>query len=467
MAINEAAVYQDLEDIYVLCIRKVVSEVCADLWRNMPEGAFGTFKKYDLENTKAVNAQKDQEKKEAEKLLKEGKISSVNYDKYKHIVAITSKAKSFKKFDFQACNNTLAYIEPVYTEIAKKYRFNYESLVNTAKELSRLRNKLAHPDPSDSPSKILGYQKNCINHMNYMFGMGLDTVKDENGATFYEQFQKIHFQYMEQALQRWYYLTDFLDLEHYDASRFLEVCATNNIKADKKDAKYLFCTSNLEKTVEILKNSLALSGDNVAAKAQVAPMPPAQSVPPTPQPVPQPKKSNKTPYIVAAVICALLLGGAIVAATVIPAVTGLISSFLGGTSSTPSAPQMPVLNNSSTVSQDTDADFTSSVLNDTSSEESNAGTGENQILPKHEQDVQALQHADDLALRNKTISVSVGDYITPPPALVWDNVTIYSQNTNIAVGENGLVKGVSPGTTYIIVESELGSSSAFCVVVKQ
>ena len=128
---------------------------------------------------------------------------------------------------------------------------------------------------------------------------------------------------------------------------------------------------------------------------------------------------------------------------------------------------MPVLNNSSNVSQDTDADFTSRVLNDTSSEESNAGTGENQILPKHEQDAQALQHADDLALRNKTISVSVGDYITPPPALVWDNVTIYSQNTNIAVGENGLVKGVSPGTTYIIVESELGSSSAFCVVVKQ
>lgn len=465
MAINETAVYQDLEDIYVLCIRKVISEVCADLWRNTPEGAFGTFKKHDLENTKAINAQKDQEKKDAEKLLKEGKIPSVNYDRYKHIVAITSKAKSFKKFDFQACNNTLAYIEPVYSGIAKKYRFNYESLVNTAKELSRLRNKLAHPDPGDSPSKIVGYQKNCINYMNFMFGLGLENVKDENGATFYEQFQRMYFRYMEQDLQRWYYLTDFLDLEHYDASRFLEVCATNNIKADKKDAKYLFCTSNLEKTVEILKNSLALSGDNVTAKAPTAQTPPAQTVPIMPQSVPQPKKS-KTPYVVAAVICAVILGGAIIAATVIPAVTGLIGSVLGGTSSAPSLPQTPVLNNNSTVSQGTDSSLTSSVLSDTSSAESNAGAGENQILPKHEQDIQAVLHADDLTLRNKIIKVNVGESITPPPALVWDNVTIYSQDTSIAVGENGLVKGVSPGTTYIIVESELGSSSAFCVVVK-
>ena len=111
MDFQKTVVYQDLEDIYVLCIRKVITEVCSDLWRANPEGAFGTFKKYDIENTKAVNEQKIKEKKEAEELLREGKIESINYDKFKPIVAITSKAKSFKKFDFQACNNTLAYIE--------------------------------------------------------------------------------------------------------------------------------------------------------------------------------------------------------------------------------------------------------------------------------------------------------------------------------------------------------------------
>ncbi|MBQ1186346.1 MAG: hypothetical protein IIX54_01480 [Clostridia bacterium] len=456
MDFQKTVVYQDLEDIYVLCIRKVITEVCSDLWRANPEGAFGTFKKYDIENTKAVNEQKIKEKKEAEELLREGKIESINYDKFKPIVAITSKAKSFKKFDFQACNNTLAYIEPVYTEIANKYRFNTENFVNTSKELSKLRNKLAHPDPNDSPSKIVGYQKSCINYMNFMFGMGLDSVKKEDGSTYYEQFQKNYLEYMEQSLQRWYYLTDFLDLNFYDASRFLEVCANNNIKADKKDAKYLFCTSNIDKTIEILKNSLATVGDNIVkAEPRVV----QQSAPA------QNKKSFKLIYAIIGVACVLVISGAIVLSSVLPKVIDIVGGNNSSeTTTNTSSKQATTLNNDTFIPDESSSDITSSTVSETSS--TNENTETNQIPSKHEQAVLALQHASDLALRNSTLNVSVGDYITPPPALVWDNVTIYSQDTSIAIGEGSLVRGVSAGTTYIIVESELGSASAFCVVVK-
>ena len=92
--------------------------------------------------------------------------------------------------------------------------------------------------------------------------------------------------------------------------------------------------------------------------------------------------------------------------------------------------------------------------------------GQNQILPEHENEIKALQHSDKLALSNSTLYVDVGGYVTPPPATVWSDIKIYSQDTSIAVGEDLLVKGVSPGTTYIIVESRLGISSAFRVIVE-
>ncbi|MBQ7800292.1 MAG: hypothetical protein IJ370_07340 [Oscillospiraceae bacterium] len=473
MAMGKIVVYQDLEDIYVLCMRKVISSACENAWGGTDEGAFGTFKKHDMENTDTVNAEIDNRRKEAEEKLKEEleqeknqednngkkkkhKIKKINPDDFKHITAITAKAKSFKKFDFQACNNTLAHLEPVYKKVFKFYKISDvqgENCTRTSNELVRLRNRLAHPDPNDPPSKIVEYQKSCINYMNFMFGLGFGSVADDNGVTYYEQFQKKYIQYMEQELQRWYYLSDFLDLKHYDATRFLEVCATNNIVADKRDAKYLFRTSNLEETVEILKNNLAINGDNVTPRTVAAP---SEAPAPVAAPVAPPaKKKNKLVYVAVVAVCALVLGGILLATTVLPAIMGM---FKNGTKnplpSTPTFQSSAVENGSSAAAEN-------------GSSSAAAENGEkNQIPSKHEGEVQALKYADSLTLRNRTLTVSVGGYVSPPPASVWDGLTIYSQNTDVAVAEGNVVKGVSRGTTYIIVESKNGTTAAFCVVVE-
>ena len=110
---DKIVVYQDLEDIYVLCMRQVISSVCEKAWSGTDDGAFGTFKKYDNENTKSTNEQTDSNfEKAKEKYKNDLKEYEENKDKnikkpkkpdpanFKHISAITAKAKSFKKFDY-------------------------------------------------------------------------------------------------------------------------------------------------------------------------------------------------------------------------------------------------------------------------------------------------------------------------------------------------------------------------------
>lgn len=90
----------------------------------------------------------------------------------------------------------------------------------------------------------------------------------------------------------------------------------------------------------------------------------------------------------------------------------------------------------------------------------------NEIPERHEDKVTALEYANSLARTNKTIRVKVGEYATPGAAGVWSNVKIYSQNTNIAVGEPPLVKGVSKGETYVIVEAATGMADAYYIIVE-
>ena len=67
---------------------------------------------------------------------------------------------------------------------------------------------------------------------------------------------------------------------------------------------------------------------------------------------------------------------------------------------------------------------------------------------------------------NLTVTVAVGGYVTPPLAMTWENATIYSENTAVAIGEGMLVKGVSPGTTYLLIESEYGTTLVYRVIVQ-
>lgn len=64
------------------------------------------------------------------------------------------------------------------------------------------------------------------------------------------------------------------------------------------------------------------------------------------------------------------------------------------------------------------------------------------------------------------VVVDVGEYETPPAASLGDSY-VYSQNTRVALGENGSIKGVSRGTTYIVVATKTGGHvrGAYLVMV--
>ncbi len=90
----------------------------------------------------------------------------------------------------------------------------------------------------------------------------------------------------------------------------------------------------------------------------------------------------------------------------------------------------------------------------------------NQIPENHQSKVTALQYADDLTIANSTIRVPLGGYASVNTA--WPDIVIYSQDTGIAVGEGLLIKGVSKGTTYIVVTPEGANKvgSAYYVIVE-
>ncbi len=477
---DKIVLYQDLENIYVLCMRQVIKTAAENAWGGTKEGAFKTFKKYDKENTQKVN----------EENVKNNK---------KKIVDITSKAKSFDKFDFQACNNTLAHLEPMREKINKYYKLSDNDSQNypaISLQLSDIRNKLAHPDPDEPASKVVERQTNSINYMNVMFGLGFANVLNQDGISYYEIFRQNYIEYINQQLQRWYYLSDFLDIEHYDISSFLDVCVTNDIKVTKKDGKYLFCSSNLQKTVDILKNNLAKNGDVIAEEAEKktvsAPIVLPKEVSPAQE---QPKENKKLFYIILISAAAVILAIAVLVAVILsgrdkPSDSDLASTSVSETSSETSSFQMSsdaqeITRPASSVAQSSQPTVAppasvpsassqapapqptqSAVVSSQQTPAVTMPSGPNQILPEHEQEITALQYSSDLALSNKTLTIKVGEYVTPPPANIWTGIKIYSQNTNIAIGEGVLVKGVSPGTTYIIVEEKLGLTSAFRVIVE-
>ncbi len=93
--------------------------------------------------------------------------------------------------------------------------------------------------------------------------------------------------------------------------------------------------------------------------------------------------------------------------------------------------------------------------------------GPNQIPAKYEDTVKALMYSDSLTAANKTLRVKVGGYVTPQSAATWKKVKIYSQDTAVAVGEGLLVKGVSVGNTFVLVEGPGGITSAYYVIVEE
>ena len=90
--------------------------------------------------------------------------------------------------------------------------------------------------------------------------------------------------------------------------------------------------------------------------------------------------------------------------------------------------------------------------------------GVNQIPEKHAALVEALKNGDKSL---STVRLKVGKTQSLPT--VWTNLTIYSGDTGVVVatGQDGMLQGVSAGTAYVVVESDIGGEKAYFIEVSE
>ena len=176
------------------------------------------------------------------------------------------------------------------------------------------------------------------------------------------------------------------------------------------------------------------------------------------------KKNNKTPLVVVS-LCAFALLALILVLNIFNGEnfkgqdgnvgsSSLLSSSLE--SNQPSQSSEPVQNNPSSSSE----------VPPSSETAVKPIKGTNQIPKEYENQIDALKNVNSMVLSLYTLNVKVGEKTTPMAADTWENATIYSQDTGIAVGEGLTVKGVAKGETYVIVESKQGSTLAYYVIVE-
>jgi hypothetical protein len=89
----------------------------------------------------------------------------------------------------------------------------------------------------------------------------------------------------------------------------------------------------------------------------------------------------------------------------------------------------------------------------------------NQIPDFLEAEVNELRYANAPTVHLMTKTVKVGAYISLPSA--WDNYVIYSENTNIALPEGNLVKGISPGSTYVVKAAAKNVCTVYLIIVEE
>lgn len=94
-----------------------------------------------------------------------------------------------------------------------------------------------------------------------------------------------------------------------------------------------------------------------------------------------------------------------------------------------------------------------------------SATDINQIPDFFEDDVNELRYADASTVRLMTRTVKVGEYTSLPSA--WDDYVIYSEDTRIALPEGNLVKGVAPGTTYIVKAASKNVLQVYLIIVEE
>ncbi len=404
-------------EIYVKCVRHTLALYLSEEWAEKDGGWYAYFLKLDAKNTANSPVQTED---------------------------ITAHVSGVEEFDFQACNKTLQYLtearDVIYdkADVSKKMR----SCINPYfAELIRIRNKyIGHENYTEEQLKMQAEDRDrAVEMMHRILQNAFRAVIDPDSPdkdTFFSVFETVRLQYINQHKVKAYYLSDHLDLKKYDASRFFAVCKKLGIDTDIEDDRYIFYTYDLNGTVALLRNFLAKGGDG-RDRAPVAGE--AAS-----------KKGMTGKKLMVWMVVALV--GVALIGLLISAMAGRQKHKTpGGTDTT----TQPAVSGGSGGALTVDI---SDLLGELQgSDKTTAGTkapdgvlgSANEIPAEYAGMVQAFKYENEQRINLMTLTVKVGGYATPQEATTWGQGTIYSENNTVAVGEGILVKGVSPGETYI------------------
>ena len=429
LLVNEEKLQQIFKDalmLYVKCLRHGMATQLAKAWADKPNGWYAFFLEVDYENAKTANK-----------------------------APITAEVDSIYEFDFQACNKTMQYLKEVRDTLyaSAGVTKSLAARINPYYgELITFRNVyVGHENYTQKQRENYRDEHNkALEKMHLILQNAFHDVVDPesaDGKTFLEQFEVYRLAYINECQSKAYYLSDHMDLTKYDAAKFLPTCKKLGIDTDVVDDKYIFYTNNLNDTLAILRNFMAKNGDGQIS-LQSSPVAPVE------------KKSRVWYVVLIAVVVLVLLLGAVLEFTDRENVGGNSNSTsetaITTVQTTQSGIQQQAVSTTVLTTTQTDAPTTAvTTLPPTSNSKTN------QIPQRHEAKVLALQHADEGRIHLMTLNTTVGGLVTPPAASTWGTGTIYSQNTNVAIAEGLLVRGVSVGETYIAYESD-----GLCVVYR-
>ncbi len=445
--------YDKMQKTYMDCIKDAVATALFEAWG---ENWYAILRQKDIELTDETNLKREESAK------KKGKTPTrVNY--------ITDKFETILKFDFQACNKLLYYMDEVrgilYKEYNKSEIFedknkdkNYRSKFN---ELIEFRNTFEghKSNQNEVPNEEeFETQAKAISNMRIILKDVLCDVvnrKDIAKRTYFLSFEDYRTAYEREIIKKPYLLEKYLDYSKYDAERFYEACQDLGIEGKKIEGKDVFYSANFDEDLEKLKNALSVS----------APLQPKQFSP-SAKPTSQNEKPKQTPpyKIIAIVVLVAVL------CIVIAFLLGKVLSGQDDDSSSKSPSRNDDINNNASSLQIDDSGFLQLPSNNSDVTElpllqDETDSQKNELTEEYNQDVEAFKYLDKSQRNLRTLEIKVGEKITPPPAAIWEDCEIFSQNTAVAKAQGIVIEGISKGETYVVVEAATGMSQVFMVVV--
>ena len=446
--------YDKLQKAYMDCIKNAVATALFEAWG---ENWYSILKQKDKEVTDETN------KKREESAKKKGKDPS-------RVPYITDKFETILKFDFQACNKLLYYMDEVrgivYKEYGKSDIFedkskdkNYRNYFN---ELIEFRNAFeghkAHENESPTQEEFESQAKSISNMRTILKDVLCDVVnaKDIAKRTYFLSFEDYRTAYERELLKKPYLLDKYLDCNKYDVDGFYEACQDLGIEGRKIEGKDVFYSANLDEDLKKLKNALSFEATHKTANNT----PVVQN---TEQNVKQKSKTSvKTVFVIVLIMILFVI---------IAFLLGKMLSDEGDTSKGNSDSNNTSVNSLSSVQTNNNTNDILQLpldeveINESSLPQISANSSKNELTEEYNQDVEAFKYLDKSQRNLRTLKIKVGEKITPQAAAVWSDCEIFSQNTNIAKAQGIVIEGISKGETYVVVEAATGMSQVFMVVV--